>query len=540
MKSNNLLLKREPYIRRHGETSFCLFLIGVAFVLRIWHLGTIPAGFFCDEASIGYNAYTLTTTGKDEHGKSFPIFFESFGDYRPPLPFYAAVPFVAVFGLTEWSVRLASAVIGTLTVFVMYLFLKNLLWATDQKQYAGLTGLIGAGMLAISPWHIHFSRFGTENIYLPLFILCAAWCFVRSIQKPWYFIPGAFFSIGACYTYLPGVILGPEFFLCSVCILLPYMKKLWRHALIGICIAGILFLPVIRAWHDGTLRTRWNNVGIEEQQTLSSSIHEFVTRYTAHFSPTFLITKGDVGYPGHFITRFGTHNQGQIYALDAILAFLGVIWCLVTCWKHPVIFFPLLFLIFYPIGGSVTGTDGGGPLAFRSILGSIAFPSLSAIGFVHMLAFVKEKRIQKLLVILVIIGYDICLSRYLFLYYITNPQTSQNFWGWQYGPRDIMQYFLTNKETYDEMYFPGVFNGGEIFIKFYDPTNLCEDKCRIGTPEEQFDPTKRQLFTVQIKDDKETRDILDRMSIQKTLFYPDGSPAYSIGIITSLYKPAIE
>ena len=43
-------------------------LTALAFLLRVWHLGTVPPGLDADEASIGYNAYSLLVTGRDEFG----------------------------------------------------------------------------------------------------------------------------------------------------------------------------------------------------------------------------------------------------------------------------------------------------------------------------------------------------------------------------------------------------------------------------------------------------------------------------------------
>jgi len=98
---------------------FCL-IVGLALFLRLYQLGANPAGFFCDEASIGYNAYSILTTGKDEYGKSFPLFFQAFGEYKNPLDIYSTLPLVAAFGLNEFSVRLESVFFSILTVIAFY------------------------------------------------------------------------------------------------------------------------------------------------------------------------------------------------------------------------------------------------------------------------------------------------------------------------------------------------------------------------------------------------------------------------------------
>jgi 4-amino-4-deoxy-L-arabinose transferase-like glycosyltransferase len=87
-----------------------LAIICVAALLRFYHLSTVPPHLTPDEASLGYNAYSILKTGKDEYGQSLPIIFKSFGDYKPGLYVYATVPFVAVFGLNEFAVRAASAI----------------------------------------------------------------------------------------------------------------------------------------------------------------------------------------------------------------------------------------------------------------------------------------------------------------------------------------------------------------------------------------------------------------------------------------------
>src|ERR1700690_2543296 len=98
-------------------------IIVLAFVLRFYKLGSYPA-LNADEASNGYDAYSLLLTGKDQHGNSWPIDFQSFNDYKPGLYVYIIMPFVKVMGLNEWSVRIPNAAIGVLSIYVIYLLVK--------------------------------------------------------------------------------------------------------------------------------------------------------------------------------------------------------------------------------------------------------------------------------------------------------------------------------------------------------------------------------------------------------------------------------
>src|SRR4030043_677035 len=130
-------------------------------LLRFYRLDSYPA-LNADEAAIGYNAYSLIETGKDEHGNSWPIHFQSFNDYKPGLYFYIVLPFVKFFGLSEMSVRIPSAFIGVLTVYLIYLLTNELFKDKKYVLWNLPIGIVSSFLLAISPWHIHFSRGGWE------------------------------------------------------------------------------------------------------------------------------------------------------------------------------------------------------------------------------------------------------------------------------------------------------------------------------------------------------------------------------------------
>ena len=70
----------------------------VALFLRFSQLAKIPVGFHTDEASLGYNAYSLLMTGKDEAGRAFPLYIDTFGDNRPTGYNYLAMLPIKFFG----------------------------------------------------------------------------------------------------------------------------------------------------------------------------------------------------------------------------------------------------------------------------------------------------------------------------------------------------------------------------------------------------------------------------------------------------------
>lgn len=504
-----------------------VFIVFLGFSLRVYNISSNPAGFFADEASIGYNAYLLAHSGKDEHGTRFPIFFRSFGDYRPPIPFYSAIPFVLLFGLTEFAVRLATVTVGTITIVLMFIFIYQILRQKTSQMHAAIGGLFAAFFLALSPWHIHMSRFGSEYVYLPLVTLLSLIIWLAALKKEYLLPLSTLFLSLIGYTYLPGVIIGPILTLLLIIIWFRYLIVHFRWSLLALCVYIICLLPTMQSFINRTLLTRWNSVGITKKIPFPDQVKIFAKQYGKHFSPIFLFTKGDLDYPGHFIRRFGIKNQGELYVIDIPFLIAGFIFLIGEIYKkNKLALLPFLLLALYPIGSSVTTTDGGGPLAFRSILGSIVFPIFSGAGIVAFFQLLSNRRVQMIFVGIILCIYGIFLIHYLYLYHTHYPQYSEDFWGWQFGPRDVMRYFLSQKDSYDDLFLIGMFNSPEIFIRFYDPNNLCQHKCQIGDIS-KFDPGKKQLFAISADTLQSTKEI--QFSVIKTIQYSNGSPAFYIG-----------
>src|SRR3989344_8264957 len=89
---------------------FLVLLLGI--FLRFYKLDVIPNGIDSDEASQGYDAYSILKTGKDRYGESFPIFLRSFGNYQSPLYTYLTIIPISLFDLSVLATRLVSAISG--------------------------------------------------------------------------------------------------------------------------------------------------------------------------------------------------------------------------------------------------------------------------------------------------------------------------------------------------------------------------------------------------------------------------------------------
>src|SRR3989304_7239025 len=156
---------------------FVILIVGM--VIFFYKLDKIPSGFYIDEALPGYNAYSLLLTGRDEFGKSFPMFLRFYGSYNPPLFTYLVIPWVASLGLNICAVRAPSALAGLLSGLVVYFFLKN-----SHFLKRKLSVFLGAIFFMVTPWIILHSRVGYE-VSLAFLLFCLGCLFLwQALAKP--------------------------------------------------------------------------------------------------------------------------------------------------------------------------------------------------------------------------------------------------------------------------------------------------------------------------------------------------------------------
>ncbi|NMB57050.1 hypothetical protein GYA19_03880, partial [Candidatus Beckwithbacteria bacterium] len=86
-----------------------VFILVLAFALRFYQFGQIPASLNWDEVAIGWNAAAIWEAKIDQYGTRWPLSFKSFGDFKAPFYIYGLSPLIGFFGLKAWVVRLPSA-----------------------------------------------------------------------------------------------------------------------------------------------------------------------------------------------------------------------------------------------------------------------------------------------------------------------------------------------------------------------------------------------------------------------------------------------
>ncbi|MDZ4228835.1 MAG: glycosyltransferase family 39 protein [Patescibacteria group bacterium] len=411
-----------------------IFVVILAAILRFYQLGFNPPGLYWEEAALGYDAYSILTTGKDFHGHPWPLAaFESFGDYKPSLYFYTAVPSVAAFGLTPLAVRFPSALFGTLTVLLVYFLVKP-----------RPVGFAAALLLAISPWHLQLSRAGFEaNLGLFLVVL------------GWWWSPALALSM---YAYHANRLLAPLLFIVFAAG--GRIKKVWANGLVFLVIALPLLLqlnsPVIRQRLAETSALTSLEPIIKSNELIAADgstrwakllHHRFwqykdiiANHYLDHFDFDFLFLKGDAN-PRHSI-----QVVGGLFLIQLPLIIFGLRrhWPLIT------------WLLLAPIPAAITLAT---PHALRSLAMVIPLTIFSAYGLVKLKRFMW--------VIGVILAVE--LGHYLVSYYREYPINYSN--QWQYGYEQMVGVVKVREDQYEQIFITRELGRPSIYYWFYTRTD---------------------------------------------------------------------
>lgn len=218
----------------NGKLVIILMILGVS--VRIFHFGAIPPGLNQDEASIGYEAYSILNYGVDRNGFHNPVYLTSWGSGQNALYAYLSMPFIYLFGLNPASVRVVNLLFGTISLLIFYLVAKKIF----NRQVA----LLSLFLLAISPWHIMMSRWALESNLFPAFFLIAVFLMTLSLENKRFILPSLIFFALSFYTYATAFFVVPVF-LSIVFLYFFYHKKInFNNVKFGIMIFVIISLPI--------------------------------------------------------------------------------------------------------------------------------------------------------------------------------------------------------------------------------------------------------------------------------------------------------
>jgi len=526
-----------------------LLIILLAGFLRFYGLGDVPVGFHIDEASLGYNGYSMLKTGRDEHGNKFPLYIDMFGDNRPSGYHYLTIFPIAIFGLNEFATRLPGAFFGTISVLSFFILVMAI---TRDKKVALMSSLL----LAISPWHIVSSRASAESIVALFFILTGFAYILRSLsgQNIRSLVFGfILLALSFQFYHTPRVFV-PLIIICIAAMVVKNHVRFSRRFKIAgmLCCFALTFISLLLVFGISGGTGRFSQVSIfgfpqtrlvmEEQfredgimgtplvavrifhNKITNYFLTFVSNYTDYFSGKFLFIEG--GKP----PWYKIPDMGLIYLAELPFIIIGFAYLLTQ--KRFMLKFPLVWLALAPVVASITTDDI--PNIQRSM---VMFPMLELIA---VFGIVKSRRYVGMLFIVFIF---VCNVAYFFHQYVVHGSSHQTLYRFN-GFKEMVLEVKQKHDVVDRIVMTKTGGGiypHVLFFTQYDPSTYQKE----GSPKDpdfagfgkfifspQFCPstessdnvikTGRALFV-----DSGTCEISPLAKTQK-IFREDGSTAFVI------------
>ncbi|MFH2062155.1 MAG: glycosyltransferase family 39 protein, partial [Candidatus Beckwithbacteria bacterium] len=369
--------------------------------------------------------------------------------------------------LTPLAVRFPSALFGSLTVLLVFLFAK-------QFFKKPTVPLLSALFLCLSPWHLQLSRAGFEANLGLFLVTLGAWLFTKGAKKPLWLILSVIPLGLSMYAYHANRVLVP---LLGLSFGLLYLKKLLTNkskSLIAIFLFILISLPLSLRLNTPEVKQRFLETSafsdsalvIESNQLISQDgggpvsrlIHHrywfytktFLDHYLDHFNFNYLFISGDSN------PRHSTQLVGSLYLIQLPLLIFGL-FSLFKNKKSELI--PILvWIILAPIPAALTKAT---PHALRSLLLLIPLTILCAYGAVQL---IKSKLLIYIFTIILLFEF----SRHQYIYHFNYPKLHQS--QWQYGYQELMEYINQNKDKYDTIYVTRKLGRPSIYYWFYSKT----------------------------------------------------------------------
>ena len=149
--------------RLSGELAAYAVLVALALALRLLDLGDRP--FHHDESQDAYFSWVFFTHGDYSYD---PLL-------HGPLRFYLTSLMYLLFGASDFTARLAPALMGTLIVALPFLL---------RRQIGRVAAFAVAVLLAVDPSFLYYSRFAREDIYVACLTLAMAIVVLRFLDQP--------------------------------------------------------------------------------------------------------------------------------------------------------------------------------------------------------------------------------------------------------------------------------------------------------------------------------------------------------------------
>jgi 4-amino-4-deoxy-L-arabinose transferase-like glycosyltransferase len=297
----------------NGWIAVLAALVVVATALCFVRITSNPPGFYIDESSIAYNAYTIAQTGSDENGVRWPLYFQAFGDYKNPVYIYLLAGLFRLTGPGILVARVFSAVLVVLAAATLGCLALRL---TRSR------GVVLATMILalLTPWLFEVGRVAMEVAMYPLACALFLFCVQRAAAKErWSASDVVALAVTLAlltYAYSIGRLFGP---LLALGLAFFWTRDRWGWLVATWCLYAILALPILvfAIRHPGALIGRFTIVTyLNSQLGIGEIGWEFAKHYLRNLNPWRLLVRGDPNLD-QIVHVFGTpHFLAAVFAFS--------------------------------------------------------------------------------------------------------------------------------------------------------------------------------------------------------------------------------
>lgn len=471
----------------------CGFLLALFF--RFYLLGSVPTSLDWDEASIGYNAFSIIHTGRDEYGTLLPFVFRSFNDYKPGMYVYLVIPSIQLLGINEFAVRLPSALMGVLAVVGTFFLVRELIshgkFKENDSIYKHCLPILSSLLLALSPWHIQFSRVAFEANSALTASIFGVFFFLAGRKKPIFFCFSAICFSATFYFYQSAKVFTPLFVLLLIVIYNSDIRVIARKYILLACIVFLVLISplliytvknpqalsrisAVNPLHQEAPAIKKSILRVDQSRTENDIFGQivnnrrlvllktYIDNYLSHFSLNWLFINGD---------GIGRHQPpffGHLYLWELPFLLLGIYYFIWGSFDKKTKLLILGWILLAPLPAAPTNDV---PHAVRTLTFLPVPQILIAVGLLGVYIALrtwgeKHKIITCILSCIVFVIILLNISYYANQYFVQQHYYDAKYW--QYGFKETINYITKEKGSKKVVFSePAANEQAYIFYLFY-------------------------------------------------------------------------
>lgn len=219
--ADGILSYMTTVLHRNRDKVLLVLILCIALFFRFYKLDSAPPGLYPDVAMNGTNALSAIKSG------SFEVFYPE-NNGREGLFINLQAFSMMIFGENVLALKVVAALIGFLTVLGTYFLVREVFGSPKRTPKYNLNvthiALLSAFFMAVSFWHVNFSRIGFRAITVPFVLVWGFYFLYRALRTRRtldFIASGIFFGLGF-HTYI-------SYRIAPAILAVPFFVEVWKY-----------------------------------------------------------------------------------------------------------------------------------------------------------------------------------------------------------------------------------------------------------------------------------------------------------------------